>query len=100
ELRAYAASFPPEEAEEMTGISAETIRQVARAIAGSGAALLSYTGLEYTNSGVQNIRAVMTLWALSGNLDTPGGNLIKMPGAALEVNDRRRIYPPTHPNPV
>src|SRR5208283_73589 len=58
------------------------------------------TGLEYTTSGVQNIRAVLTLWALSGNLDTPGGNVIAMPGSALEVNDRRRIYPPTHPNPV
>ena len=51
-----------------------SIRRAARAIAQpGGSALLSYTGLEYTTSGVQNIRAVMTLWALSGNLDVPAG---------------------------
>jgi anaerobic selenocysteine-containing dehydrogenase len=32
-----------------------------------------YTGLEYTKSGVQNIRAVMVLWALAGQLDVEGG---------------------------
>ena len=46
----------------------------ARAIArAKGAALVSYTGLEYTNSGTQNIRAALILWALTGNLDVPGG---------------------------
>ena len=109
ELRAYAAGFPPEKAEEMTGIPAEAIREVARAIAGSGgaksagyvgAALLSYTGLEYTNSGVQNIRAVMTLWALSGNLDAPGGNLIKMPDTDFKVNTSRRLEPPSGIDPI
>jgi anaerobic selenocysteine-containing dehydrogenase len=85
----------------MTGIPAETIREVARAIAGAGgAALLSYTGLEYTNSGVQNIRAVMTLWALSGNLDIPGGNLIKMQDTDFKVNAGRRIEPPSGVDPV
>jgi len=32
-----------------------------------------YTGLEYTTSGVQNIRSVLSLWAITGNLDVPGG---------------------------
>lgn len=117
ELRAYAADFPPEKAEGMTGIPAESIREAARAIAGpggarsaghggaksagyGGAALLSYTGLEYTNSGVQNIRAVMTLWALSGNLDTPGGNLITMPDTDFKVNTSRRLEPPSGIDPV
>jgi anaerobic selenocysteine-containing dehydrogenase len=100
ELRDYAEGFPPEKTEEMTGIPAETIREVARGIASSGAALLSYTGLEYTNSGVQNIRAVMTLWALSGNLDAPGGNLIKMPDTDFKVNARRRLEPPTGVDPI
>ncbi len=101
ELRAYAAGFPPEKAEEMTGIPAGSIREMARAIAGSGgAALLSYTGLEYTNSGVQNIRAVLTLWALSGNLDAPGGNLIKMADMELKVSTRRRLEPPIGVDPV
>ncbi|MGO9309808.1 MAG: molybdopterin-dependent oxidoreductase [Spirochaetia bacterium] len=101
DLRAYAAGFRPGDAEAMTGVPSAQIVETARAIAGSGgAALLTHTGLEYTTSGVQNIRAVLTLWALSGNLDTPGGNVIAMPGDGLRVNDRRRIDPPPHPNPV
>jgi anaerobic selenocysteine-containing dehydrogenase len=35
--------------------------------------LVSYTGLEYQLSGVQNIRAIFLLWALTGKLDTEGG---------------------------
>lgn len=32
-----------------------------------------FTGLEYSNSGVQAIRAVLTMFALAGQLDVPGG---------------------------
>ncbi len=38
-----------------------------------------YSGLEYSNTGVQAIRAVWTLQALAGHLDVPGGKLFKMP---------------------
>jgi anaerobic selenocysteine-containing dehydrogenase len=101
ELRAYVGSFTPEHAQGITGIPADTIRRLARALAlPGGAALLSYTGLEYTTSGVQNIRAVMTLWALSGNLDVAGGNLIRMPGAGFRVNQSRRVRPPDGVEPV
>jgi anaerobic selenocysteine-containing dehydrogenase len=101
ELRAYVRRFTPESAGETTGIPADAIRRTARAIARpGGAALLSYTGLEYTTSGVQNIRAIITLWALSGNLDVPGGNLIRMPGADFRVNGTRRIDAPSGVEPV
>jgi anaerobic selenocysteine-containing dehydrogenase len=94
-------SFTPELTQRVTGIPAETIRRTARALAlPGGAALLSHTGLEYTTSGVQNIRAVMTLWALSGNLDVPGGNLIRTPGEGFRVNQSRRIEPPSGVDPV
>ena len=101
ELQAYVRRFTPEEAERITGIPADAIRRTARSIARpGGTTLLSYTGLEYTTSGVQNIRAVMTLWALSGNLDVPGGNLIRMPGADFRVNGSRRIELPDGVEPV
>lgn len=35
--------------------------------------LVSYTGLEYQLSGVQNNRAIQILWAITGKLDVPGG---------------------------
>ena len=35
-----------------------------------------YTGLEYSNSGVQTIRGTYILWALIGRIDVPGGMLL------------------------
>ena len=74
ELCEYVQQFPPEVAEEITWVPRGTIVDMARALAGTeGASLVMYTGLEYTNSGVQNIRAVLSLWAITGNIDAPGG---------------------------
>lgn len=78
ELRKYVQEFPPEVAERITRVPAETIVGLAREIAGSkGASLVMYTGLEYTNSGVQNIRSVLGLWSITGNMDVPGGLLFR-----------------------
>jgi anaerobic selenocysteine-containing dehydrogenase len=79
ELRDYVRDFSPERVARITGVPAETIRALARAIAlARGCAFVTYTGLEYSNSGVQAIRAVWTLQALAGHLDVPGGKLFRM----------------------
>jgi hypothetical protein len=54
------AQFTPERVEQ----TPESRAEVSRLARAKGAALVSYTGLEYTNSGTQNIRAVLILWAL------------------------------------
>lgn len=78
ELRDYARAFAPEKAEKITWVPAGAIRRLAKEIASSkGASLHTYTGLEYSNSGVQSIRAVLVLWAITGNLDVPGGILFR-----------------------
>ena len=101
ELKSYAAGFSPEQAESITGIPAEQIRRAARDIARArGACFLYDTGLEYTNSGVQNIRAVMTLEAITGNYDVPGGTLINIPPWGFWVNRSRRLSPPTGKIPI
>jgi anaerobic selenocysteine-containing dehydrogenase len=101
ELRAYVADFTPERAEAITWVPAEEIRHLARSIARArGASLVSYTGLEYTNSGTQNIRAVLILWALTGQLDVPGGKVIKMAGADFPINQSRRLDPPLGMLPI
>lgn len=80
DLRDYARDFTPERVAAITGIPAATVTELARAIAGAaGCSFLMYTGLEYSNSGVQAIRAVWTLQALAGHLDVPGGKLFRMP---------------------
>jgi anaerobic selenocysteine-containing dehydrogenase len=101
ELKAYVAGFTPERVEEITWVPAGEIRRAARAIAGArGAALVSYTGLEYTNSGTQTIRAVLSLWALTGNLDVPGGKVVKMPDGEFRVNRDIRLEPPAGVDPI
>ncbi len=100
-LRELARRFTPETTESVTGVAPAVVRQATRDIARSGgASLLSYTGLEYSNSAVQAIRAVMILWALSGNLDVRGGNLIQAHGSGFAVNAAHRIEPPGQPAPV
>ena len=74
QLSQYVQQFPPEKVEALTRVPKATVIALAREIAkAKGASLAMYTGLEYTGSGVQNIRAVLSLWALTGNLDVPGG---------------------------
>ena len=76
----YVKAFSPERVAAITGIPAATITELARAIAAArGCSFLMYTGLEYSDSGVQAIRAVWTLQALAGHLDAPGGKLFRMP---------------------
>lgn len=80
DLIAYTQQFTPDTVEMITGVPADRIRLLARQIAAAdGCSILMYSGLEYSNSGVQAIRAVWTLQALAGHLDVPGGKLFKMP---------------------
>jgi len=51
-----------------------------------GACPLMYTGLEYSDSGTQAIRAVLTLFALAGQLDVPGGIGLAMHGSHFPIN--------------
>ncbi len=87
ELRRYVQHFPPESAAEITGVPPDTIRDLARRISrATGAAPVMYTGLEYSNTGLQAIRAVHTLFALAGQLDVPGGIGLAMPGSRFPIN--------------
>jgi cysteine desulfurase NifS len=87
ELGRYVQHFTPEVAASITGVPAETIRDLARRIANAGGACpVMYTGLEYSNSGVQAIRAVLTLFALAGHLDVPGGIGLAMRDSHFPIN--------------
>lgn len=80
-LRSYVTAFTPERVQAITGIPADVIQELALAIgAATGFSMLMYTGLEYSNSGVQAIRAALCLQAIAGHVDRPGGKLIRTPG--------------------
>ncbi len=87
ELKIYVQHFRPEVVQEITWVPAETIRDLTRRICGSGGTSLSmYTGLEYSNSGVQSARAVLTLFALADQLDVPGGIGLSMLNNEFPIN--------------
>lgn len=93
ELCSYVQHFRPEVVEATTGVPAETITRLARRIAqAGGAAPIMYTGLEYSNSGIQAIRAVLTLFALAGQLDVPGGIGLAMRDSHFPIN-RSSVLP-------
>jgi anaerobic selenocysteine-containing dehydrogenase len=92
EFREYVRKFSPTEVEKITWVKAKRIEKLAEDLAKPRTSLLLHTGLEYTNSGVQNIRALLILWALSGNFDRPGGLVFRMPQAS--PLRRNRIEPP------
>lgn len=92
ELRSYVATFTPERVEAITWVPAESIRDLARAMArAKGCSILTYTGLEYSDSGAQAIRALYTLQAIAGHLDVPGGKLFK---ARDRFRLNRNLTPP------
>ncbi|PCK03526.1 MAG: aminotransferase V [Alteromonadaceae bacterium] len=87
ELCQYVQHFTPEVAEKITGVGADDIRDLARRIANAnGACPVMYTGLEYSNTGLQAIRAVHILFALAGHLDVPGGVGLSMLGDHFPIN--------------
>ncbi len=87
ELSTYTQHFRPEVVEKITGVPAETIRDLARRISNAtGACPVMYTGLEYSNSGIQAIRAVLTLFSLAGQLDVPGGIGLAMLDSHFPIN--------------
>lgn len=95
EFSAYVKDFTPGYVSAVTGIEADTIEDLAERIADAeGASYVMYTGLEYTKSGVQNIRAVMVLWALAGQLDVEGGRCFARRENCILLNKDRQIQTP------
>jgi cysteine desulfurase NifS len=91
----YVQHFRPEVVEPITGVPAAAIRDLARKLTQArGAAPVMYSGLEYSDSGVQAIRATMVLWGLAGQLDVPGGRCFTMRENIFPINREGLI-----PNP-
>ncbi len=91
----YVQHFRPEVVERITGVPARTVVSLARRIAGAkGASSVMYSGLEYSESGVQAIRATLVLWALASQLDVPGGRCFSMRRNAFPLNRSGHVANP------
>jgi cysteine desulfurase NifS len=95
EFSRYVQHFRPEVVEQITGVPADTVISVARRLAeADGASPVMYSGLEYSDSGVQAIRATQGLWALAGQLDVPGGRCFSMKENQFPVNRKGQVANP------
>lgn len=95
EFSEYVKDFTPEYVSKITGIDKNRIERLAESIAeAEGASYVMYTGLEYTKSGVQNIRAVMVLWALAGQLDVEGGRCFARRENRIPICKSKQIATP------
>jgi anaerobic selenocysteine-containing dehydrogenase len=85
-LRAFIAAYSPERVENVTGIAAATIREVARDwVNADGASVTMSTGVNMGRHGTLAYWLVQMLSFVTGNLDRRGGNLQSVgyyPGAA------------------
>jgi anaerobic selenocysteine-containing dehydrogenase len=76
-LAARCAEFTPSVAEAITGVPAADIVAAARTIwAARPVAFYTWSGLEQHSGTTQTIRAIDVLYALTGSLDVPGGNVL------------------------
>jgi len=71
------AAMTPPVAEEITGVAAADIERAARTLwAHRPVAFYTWSGLEQHSGATQIVRAVNVLYALTGCIDAPGGNVL------------------------
>jgi anaerobic selenocysteine-containing dehydrogenase len=76
-LQDHVEGLSPEWAEGVTGVPASAIIEIAREYATEGPATIrDGNGLDMNTNGVQTVRAITFLIALTGNYDVPGGNVV------------------------
>jgi anaerobic selenocysteine-containing dehydrogenase len=76
QLVEHIQDYPPERVEGITWVPAENIKGMARMYAKSKPASIS-TGIamDHCTNGIQALRAISILIAVTGNIDVPGGNI-------------------------
>jgi len=83
--------YPPERVEEITWVPAGVIRQAARVYGTTRPACIKLgNALELHTNAVQSIRAISILQAVTGNLDVPGGALMRRGARLLDITLRER----------
>lgn len=83
ELRVAVADFTPELAESVSGVAAESIRDLARDVAAGEAAVHGRMGVSTQEFGVLCQWAIQCLMAITGNLDRPGGTMFSSPAVDI-----------------
>ena len=77
ELAERVKDFPPEEAEKITWVPPETIRDAARLIATADSAIIQWgVAIDMTKEALPANQAISALFEITGNIDNPGGMIV------------------------
>jgi anaerobic selenocysteine-containing dehydrogenase len=78
ELKERVQDYPPEKVAEITWIPKQKIIEAARTYAKAKPAAIQWgVSIDQCKECIPTIHAIMDLWAITGNMDVPGGNVIK-----------------------
>ena len=85
-LKDRVQEYPPEKAADITWVPAEKIIRAARLYATSNPAAMRFgQPLDSNAEATSTIQALNCLWAITGNIDVPGGNVICRPPFGVTV---------------
>jgi len=77
ELKERVQEYPPEKVEEITWVPADLLRQAARLYANNKPSAIQWgEPIDAMPAGSVVAQAINQLWAITGNVDNPGGNVI------------------------
>lgn len=78
ELKKRVQEYPPEKAARITWIPEEQIIAAARMYAASKPAAIQWgVALDHSKECMNSLHAIIALWSITGNMDVPGGNIIR-----------------------
>ena len=90
-LALLAATYNPEASAVITGVPAEKVKQAARLLAANRpVSMFMHNGVGQHTNATQTSRAIATLYALLGDFDRPGGNVV-FPKAPVNVVSGRNL---------
>jgi len=93
-LRELASEYPPSRAEVLTLVPEDKVREAARMFATTKPACwYSWNGIEQSINASQTNRAICILYALTGNYDMAGGNVL-LPRVAVNPIDGSEFLSP------
>ncbi len=76
QIKEHVKAMPPERAEGITSVPADQIKELARLYAKTEGALIHEgNGLDMHTNGVDMVRVICLLMAVTGNIDRPGANV-------------------------
>ncbi len=90
-LTRLASSYAPERSEDITRVPAQMVREAARVLSDNRpVSMFMWNGVGQHTNATQTSRAISILYALLGDIDAPGGNLI-LPMAPFSVVDGKEF---------